>query len=133
MNWPGKYGQLSFNDIYEVVTTTNNPEVFKEIEREIPKENPEPDNISTDTVQKPDLGVFEGTTLYFDNDKPDSNTRSTTSTVDYDTSYSAYIGHKRVHIFHKRIVLDKNNRLRLSLILKLLRVKTNLMISLISW
>ena len=93
-----KYGQLSFNDIYEVVTTTNNPEVFKEIEREIPKENPEPDNISTDTVQKPDLGVFEGTTLYFDNDKPDSNTRSTTSTVDYDTSYNAYIGKKSTYL-----------------------------------
>ena len=93
-----KYGQLSFNDIYEVVTKTNNPETFREFEREIPKENPEPDNVPVDTPQKPQFNQFEGTSLYFDNDKPNSNSRSTTSTINYDTSYSSYISQKSTYL-----------------------------------
>ena len=93
-----KYGQLSFNDIYEVVTKTNNPETFREYEREIPKENPEPDNVTIDTPQKPQFSQFEGLSLYFDNDKPNSDSRTTTSTVNYNTSYNSYISQKSTYL-----------------------------------
>jgi len=93
-----KYGQLSFNDIYEVVTKTNNPETFREYEREIPKENPEPDNVPVDTPQKPQFTQFENLSLYFDNDKPNSNTRTTTSTINYNTSYNSYISQKSTYL-----------------------------------
>jgi hypothetical protein len=103
-----KYGQLSFNDIYEVVTKTNDPEIFREYEREIPKENPEPDNTTDDTPQKPQLGQFEGVSLYFDNDKPDSNSTSTTSSVNYNTSYSAYIGQKSNYLTQADSIGEKS-------------------------
>lgn len=103
-----KYGQLSFNDIYEVVTKTNDPEIFREYEREIPKENPEPDNTTDDTPQKPQLGQFEGVSLYFDNDKPDSKSTSTTSSVNYNTSYSAYIGQKSNYLTQADSIGEKS-------------------------
>jgi len=101
-----KYGQLSFNDIYEVVTKTNNPEIFKEYEKEIPKENNEEDDAPApvDTPQKPELSQFEGTSLYFDNDSPDSKTRATTSTINYDTSYNAYIGRKSTYLLQAKSI-----------------------------
>mgnify|MGYP003632178595 FL=1 len=86
-----KYGQLSFNDIYEVVSKTNNPDVFRESFKEVPRQNPEPDNVETTTPQKPDFSEFEGTKLYFHNDKPDSKSRGVTSSVPYDTTYNNYL------------------------------------------
>jgi len=86
-----KYGQLSFNDIYEVVSKTNNPDVFRESFVEVPRQNPEPDNVTTETPQKPDLSQFEGTKLYFHNDKPDSRSRGVTSSVPYNTTYNNYL------------------------------------------
>ena len=59
--------------------------------KEVPRQNPEPDNVETTTPQKPDFSEFEGTKLYFHNDKPDSKSRGVTSSVLYDTTYNNYL------------------------------------------
>ena len=102
-----KYGQLSFNDIYEVVSKTNNPDVFREVVKEIPKQNPEPDNVETETIQKPNFNQFEGVNLYFDNDKPDSRSRGTTSSVNYDVTYNNYIAKKSDYLTKAKTINEE--------------------------
>jgi len=49
-------------------------------------------------TEKPTLTQFEGVTVFFDNDEPDSNSRSTTSTVDYGATYDKYLNRKQEYL-----------------------------------
>lgn len=89
-----KYGQLSFNDIYEVVTKTSNPETYKAaIESLPPKEVTGGDvELPQDIKPKPDAKQFEGIDLFFANDIPGpQNKTSTTANQEYDATYNDYI------------------------------------------
>lgn len=96
-----KYGQFSFNDIYEIVTTTNNKETFEKYYEEIPRERPEIDETPPDsTEEKPDLqGTYGGLNLYFDNDWPEGVTnKEVTSDYKYETYFNKYIKQKSTYI-----------------------------------
>ncbi len=85
-----KYGQFSFNDIYEVVTKTNNQETYKLAYEEIPREEPIVNSTPPNNdVVKPTLDTdYLGMSLYFDNDYPEGST-NTEVTSDY--KYEHYL------------------------------------------
>ena len=96
-----KFGQFSFNDVYEIVTKTTNPETFKKYYEEIPRETPEITSKPPEPdVAKPDLGTeFTGLKLYFDNDFPEGySTNATTSISKYETYLNSYIANKPTYI-----------------------------------
>ena len=86
-----KYGSLSFNEIFSVVEQTTNIDQFKAGMEEITKV--EGQN-SSEGEGIPSLSEFEGLNLYFDNDTPDPKSYGRRSSVDYTTTYQAYIGEK---------------------------------------
>ena len=96
-----KFGQFSFNDVYEIVTKTTNPETFRKYYEEIPSERPEITSKPPEPdIAKPDLSTkFEGLNLYFDNDYPEgSSTNATTSISKYETYLNTYIANKPTYI-----------------------------------
>ena len=94
-----KYGQLSYNDIFEIVTKTSNPETYRQAVESLPPRETPPDAevISTDVKEDPTLTEFNGLDLYFDNDIPGDNPNDTTSTLYY-TTYDAYLAKKTEYI-----------------------------------
>ena len=86
-----KYGTLSFNEIFSVVEQTTNVDQFKRGMEEIPKEQPQN---SSEGELIPSLTEFNGLNLYFDNDTPDPKSYGKTSSIDYTSTYMAYIGEK---------------------------------------
>ena len=96
-----KFGQFTFNDVYEIVTKTTNPETFRKYYEEIPAERPEQDSKppEIETV-KPDLDTeFTGLKVYFDNDYPEGySTNATTSISKYETYLSEYLSRKSTYI-----------------------------------
>lgn len=89
-----KFGQLSVNEIYEIVTKTKDIEQFQKAKEELPQPTEGETTVVENVTEKPTLTQFEGTVVYFDNDKPDSNSRSTTSTVNYGVTYNEYLNRK---------------------------------------
>lgn len=85
-----KYGTLSFNEIFSVVEQTTNLDQFKKGTEEINKEVPQKKGEGT----TPSLDEYNGLQLFFDNDTPDPKSYSVASSVDYTTTYQAYIGEK---------------------------------------
>jgi outer membrane protein OmpA-like peptidoglycan-associated protein/Holliday junction resolvase RusA-like endonuclease len=96
-----KFGQFSFNDVYDIVTKTTNPETFRKYYEEIPRETPEITSKPPETdVVPPTLDTdFTGLKLYFDNDFPEGySTNATTSASKYETYLNAYKNKKQTYI-----------------------------------
>ena len=95
-----KYGQFSYNDIYEVVTRTNNSETFEKYYQEIPREAPEVESTPPETTSTtPDFTSFEGMDLYYDNNEPEgSGTYNTTSQYNYEKYLNNYISRRSTYV-----------------------------------
>lgn len=81
----GKYPQFRPNDIYKIVEDIKSQQDYEELVSELPWSRQEPIDQPPDTFGKDEIFV-----VYFQNDRPDPNTRRTTSTVNYQTTWNAY-------------------------------------------
>lgn len=81
----GKYPQFRPNDIYKIVEDIKTQQDFEELVTDLPWTRVEPIDQPPDT-----FGMDEIFVVYFQNDIPDPNTRRTTSTVNYQTTWNAY-------------------------------------------
>lgn len=86
-----KFGQLSVNEIYEIVTKTKDIEQFQKAKEELAQKTEGSDTVVQDVTEKPSLDEFVGTLVYFDNDYPNPDSYSTTSTVNYGVLYTGYV------------------------------------------
>ena len=94
-----KFGQLSVNEIYEIVTKTKDIDQFQKAKEELPQPTEGESTVVENVTEKPSLEEFLGTTVYFDNDSPGPNTsQATTSDVDYGQAYNSYISNKPTYL-----------------------------------
>jgi len=85
-----KFGQLSVNEIYEIVTKTKDIDQFQKAKEELPQPTEGETTVVENVTEKPSLSEFEGATVYFDNNTP-SPSSGIWSNESYGTVYSNYI------------------------------------------
>ena len=104
-----KYGQLTFNDIFEVVTKTSNPETFRKAVEELPprEEPPESKPLPPDEKGKPDIQQFIGMDLFFANDIPGTNPNDTANAI-YDVTYQNYLGDESNYLLQSEKIGQKD-------------------------
>ena len=88
-----KFGQLSVNEIYEIVTKTKDNEQFQKAKEELPQPTEGETTVVENVTEKPSLSEFEGATVYFDNNTP-SPSSGVVSNESYGTVYSNYIANQ---------------------------------------
>lgn len=81
----GKYPQFRPEDIYKIVENIKTQQDYEELVNNLTFEREEPIDPGPDTFGKDEIFV-----VYFENDRPDKNTRKTTSTVDYQSTFNLY-------------------------------------------
>jgi outer membrane protein OmpA-like peptidoglycan-associated protein/gas vesicle protein len=105
-----KYNTIPINELYaiqEIILneTSLKPEDVESISNVASKQ-------TEDIKQQPpsvDLTKYNGLAYYFDNDSPDPNSTSTTTTADYLTLYNEYIGNKSTYENNAPTESDKSN------------------------
>ena len=88
-----KFGQLSVNEIYEIVTKTKDIEQFQKAKEELPQPTEGETTVVENVTEKPSLEEFLQTTVYFDNNTP-SPSSGVVSNESYGTVYSSYIANQ---------------------------------------
>jgi hypothetical protein len=88
-----KYNMLSVNELYDFQTIISNGETtnedLEELKNDVATQTPTPAPLGG--TPTPSLKQYEGYGYYFDNDIPDPNTRNTTSSTDWLSTYNTYV------------------------------------------
>ncbi len=102
-----KFNQIPMNQLYDFQEALSDPKITKEQYEAIFKEIPTGGDANTNQTQAKDATItkledgYIGVGYYFDNDIPDPNSRATTSSVSFETTYAAYTSANNIETYQK--------------------------------